>query len=83
MVSRMVAGRLESLLIPGRHAEGMIHEVLAHPFTAGELVAQSRLGVLRVNGREARATVEDVMGTGDYLIRIIVAEPPVRLEAVA
>lgn len=45
-------------------------EVFAHPFTAGETVCQSKLGVLKVNGRAARAEVVDRMGNGDYLLRI-------------
>ena len=65
------AGVLRSALIPGGHAPGL-HEVFAHPFTAGETVAQSRLGVLRINGQPATATVEDVLGNGDYVLRILV-----------
>lgn len=47
-----------------------LFEVFCHPFTAGETVAQSRLGVLRVNGRAASAEVVDVLGNGDYVVRI-------------
>jgi hypothetical protein len=47
-------------------------------------VAQSRLGALKVNGVAARAEVVDVLGNGDYLLRITTADDlPSRLELVA
>jgi hypothetical protein len=70
-------------MIPGDFAEH-IFEVFCHPFTAGETVAQARLGVLRVNGEPARAHVVDRLGNGDYLVRIELArEVSQRLELVA
>jgi hypothetical protein len=67
-------GRFESALIANVNADH-IFEVFAHPFTAGETIAQSRLGVLRVNGEPARASVVDVLGTGEYVLRLEVARP--------
>lgn len=69
----MAEGALSSALIPGTFAEHLF-EVFAHPFTAGELVAQSRLGVLRVNGVSASAQVVDRLGNGDYVVRVTLAE---------
>lgn len=68
-MSAMPAGELSSALIPNGQAEH-IFEVFAHPFTAGETVAQSKLGALRVNGQSAVAEVVDVLGNGDYVLRI-------------
>lgn len=65
-------GELRSALIPADHSPELF-EVFAHPFTAGETVAQSRLGALRVNGEAALAQVVDVLGNGDYLLRITVS----------
>lgn len=48
-------------------------EVFAHPFTAGETICQSKLGVLVVNGQPARAEVIETVGNGDYLLRITLA----------
>jgi len=76
-------GVLGSALIPNEYAASMF-EVFAHPFTAGETGAQSRLGALKVNGAAARAEVVDVLGNGDYLLRITTADAlPSRLELVA
>lgn len=65
-------GILSSALIPGTFAEH-IFEVFCHPFTAGEMVAQSRLGALKVNGEEATASVVDRLGNGEYIVRIHLA----------
>ena len=68
----MAEGALSSALIPGTFAEH-IFEVFCHPFTAGEMVAQARLGALRVNGEAASAHVVDRLGNGDYIVRVEVA----------
>lgn len=56
----------------GSSFDSQLWEVFCHPFTAGELVAQSTLGALRVNGAAARAEVVDRLGDGrgDYIVRI-------------
>lgn len=72
-MSAMPAGELSSALIPNGQAEH-IFEVFAHPFTAGETIAQSKLGALRVNGQAAIAEVVDVLGNGDYVLRITTGE---------
>jgi hypothetical protein len=72
-------GVLSAALIAGGHAPH-IHEVFCHPYTAGELVAQGRLGALIVNGQPAHATVVDRLGNGDYLVRIQVGLDPVTVE---
>jgi hypothetical protein len=69
----MAEGVLSAALIPGGHAPNM-HEVFCHPFTAGELVAQSTLGALRVNGERASARVVERLGNGDYIVRIEIGE---------
>lgn len=66
-------GELVSALIANPQAADRMFEVFAHPFTAGETVCQSTLGVLVVNEQPARAEVVDVMGNGDYLLRITLA----------
>jgi hypothetical protein len=66
-------GELRAALVPGGHAPELF-EVFAHPFTAGETVAQSALGALKVNGAQARAEVVDRLGNGDYLLRITTKE---------
>ena len=66
-------GEFRSALIPGGFAD-RIHEVFAHPFTAGETIAQSRLGALRVNGVDAHAEVVSICGNGDYILRITTTE---------
>jgi hypothetical protein len=58
------AGELHTAFI------GETLEVFAHPFTAGETIAQSRLGVLKVNGKPAQARVMEVLGNGDYILRL-------------
>lgn len=53
-----------------------IHEVFCHPFSAGELVAQSTLGALRVNGETARASVADRLNDTTWIVRIEVGLAP-------
>lgn len=66
-------GELSSALIANPQAAESIYEVFAHPFTAGETICQSTLGVLKVNDRPARAEVVEQVGNGDYLLRITLA----------
>lgn len=62
-------GVLSAAMIPNGEAAHLF-EVFCHPFTAGETVAQARLGALRVNGAPANAYVVDRLGNGDFLMRI-------------
>ena len=79
----MAEGELSAAFITGPEAAHRF-EVFCHPFTAGETVAQSRLGVLRVNGEPATAQVVERLGNGDYIVRIeIVREEHAKLELVA
>lgn len=62
-------GELSSALIANPQADGLF-EVFCHPFTAGELITQSKLRALKVNGKLADAEVVDRLGNGDYVVRI-------------
>lgn len=62
-------GEFRAGLIANPQADHLF-EVFCHPFTAGETIAQSKLGALRVNGQLATAEVVDRLGNGDYLVRI-------------
>lgn len=66
-------GEFKTALIPNGNASHMF-EVFVHPFTAGETIAQSKLGHLKVNGRFATAEVVDRLGNGDYVVRITLAK---------
>lgn len=72
-------GELRAAMIPNAFTETAMHEVFAHPFTAGELVTQSRLGLLRVNGVAATAEVVDRLGNGEFIVRITQTESRPRL----
>lgn len=74
---------MSAAMIPNTEATHLF-EVFCHPFTAGETIAQSKLGVLSVNGQPAKASVVDRLGNGDYVVRIeIIAALERRLELVA
>jgi len=66
-------GEFSPALISNPQADHLT-EVFCHPFTAGETVAQSKMGVFKVNGRKATAEVVDRLGNGDFILRIYLNE---------
>jgi len=67
-------GEIKSGLIANEQAGDRLFEVFVHPFTAGELVACGKAGILKINGKPAWAEVVDKFGNGDYAVRIHIKE---------